>query len=736
VSILSTAATVEHGGSGPFTGLDVADVAGLRLTPGSPRPVFDHDIWNLSGLTDAPVIMGAHRKILDFTQIANPRWRLVARQYLIARMAPGHPAVATLPHAIRSPLNPNSLWTALKHLTGWFNHLTDAGVASLTEVTQAHCDSYLQATAHAADESGRRLSPATLTMSVRAPQMLILYAEILDDRYRPGFSPWAGRSPDVVAGYQRTYGNRVPPVPDTLLRPLLANTLYLVTTIAPLLAAEAGAARTADQREAASRQHLPAQQLNRLREEIRFRTATGIPAPRLSASNLTRRLARGWDQHDPLLRLAWHPVVVQAIGAMGHRRDLERLRPELEAWVAHCGIEQPWARNATTVPHQDSSEPVAWTLPMSRQHLDTTIYALTSACYYLTATLSGMRASELLELTAGCRRRDELPGGSSRFRLVTRRTKGEPFGGVEDAWVVIAEVDRAIGIAEQLTGAAPGQRLFATGSNNSRSRFLALREWINSDAGRRLGLDPIPAGAINPRALRRTLALTIAQRPHGLMAAKVHLKHVSVATTEGYAARPGGHQAAFIAEISAEEEAEHLRLTAAAYRDYQRGVLPTGNGARDLVAAFRSVDQLLSHHDPGPVTVIDDRRVERLLKATAAALHVGVGNYCWFTDPSKALCLKLAGTPEADQPLIGMCDSARCPQATHHPEHRPVWAEHAQNINSVFLGNPRLSKPEQARARAAFDRAQRVLAEIDAADADPDEEAAHADTGQDVDHGL
>jgi len=83
-----------------------------------------------------------------------------------------------------------------------------------------------------------------------------------------------------------------------------------------------------------------------------------------------------------------------------------------------------------------------------------------------------------------------------------------------------------------------------------------------------------------------------------------------------------------------------------------------------------------------------------------------------------------------------MCDSARCPQATHHPEHRPVWAEHAQNINSVFLGNPRLSKPEQARARAAFDRAQRVLAEIDAADADPDEEAAHADTGQDVDHGL
>ena len=28
----------------------------------------------------------------------------------------------------------------------------------------------------------------------------------------------------------------------------------------------------------------------------------------------------------------------------------------------------------------------------------------------------------------------------------------------------------------------------------------------------------------------------------------------------------------------------------------------------------------------------------------APALHLGPANYCWFTDPSRALCLKLAGT--------------------------------------------------------------------------------------------
>lgn len=276
-------------------------------------------------------------------------------------------------------------------------------------------------------------------------------------------------------------------------------------------------------------------------------------------------------------------------------------------------------------------------------------------------------------------------------------------------------MQRAIAIAEALTGAAPGERLFAKASNNSGRRYTALSSWVNDEYGQRLGLEPLPDGPVNPRALRRTLAMAIAQRPHGLMAVKLHLKHLSVATAEGYAARPGGHQAAFAAEVAAEEEAEHLRLTVAAYEDYQRGILPSGQGARDLVAAFKSVDQALERHDAGPVTVIDDRRVERVLKAKAKTLHLGVGNYCWFSDPSKALCLKLAGTPDADEPLIGMCDSARCPQATHHSQHRQIWADHADNTQAVFLGNPRLSKPERARAQNAFERATRIVAEIDAA---------------------
>lgn len=81
--------------------------------------------------------------------------------------------------------------------------------------------------------------------------------------------------------------------------------------------------------------------------------------------------------------------------------------------------------------------------------------------------------------------------------------------------------------------------------------------------------------------LRRTLAIELAYRPGGLLAAKVHLKHVSVATTEGYAARPGGSQARFLAEIGKEEQHRNLAIVQAEYENYQNGIMPSGPGARD-----------------------------------------------------------------------------------------------------------------------------------------------------------
>ena len=702
-------------GATVFAGMQVAATAGWRLVPGSARSRFDQDVWDLTGLADAPVVMGNHRKILDFTVIANPLWRTVAREYLFARIAPHLPVVATLPQAVRSPMNPNTLWAELKALSGWMNHLTAAGRRSLREVSQADCDAYLSSASRSILDPGRRLSPATTVSAVRVCQHLARYGDVLSDAYPPGFLPWAGRSPDTVTGYIRTSHNRVPPVPDDLLQPLLAGCLYLVNMIGPLIAAEVEQARANDRREAESRRGLTSAEVPVLRAAIGQWHAEGRPPPRAGTPAIAHRLALGWSADDPLLQLAFHPLVVEACAAMGHRRHLETLRPELESWVRDCPVQYPYARHAASVPRADDATPTPWTLPVSRHQLDTAAYAVGSAAYFLTSALTGMRASELAELTAGCRARDTTPGGAVRHRLVSRRIKGLPYGGTDDQWVVIADVHDAIAVAEAVTGLPDGRPLFAKQSNNSNSRITGLRAWIDSPAGQRLGLQPIPAGPINPRSLRRTLAMTIAQRPHGLMAARIHLKHISVATTEGYTATPGGHQAAFLADVSAEEQAEHLRLTTAAYDDYQRGILPAGQGARDLIAVFKAVDHALDQHDSASVTVIDDRRAERILKTKAATLHVGPGNYCWFSDPTKALCLRLAQTPEATEPLLGMCDSARCSQATHHTTHRDVWADHAHTTRTVFLGNPRISPLERARAAAAVQRADRVIAEIDRA---------------------
>jgi len=85
----------------------------------------------------------------------------------------------------------------------------------------------------------------------------------------------------------------------------------------------------------------------------------------------------------------------------------------------------------------------------------------------------------------------------------------------------------------------------------------------------------------------------------------------------------------------------------------------------------------------------------------------------------------MAGNPAASKPLAGMCDSARCPQATHHPCHRPVWADTVTSTTAFIGSLGRTRTAERARLQAELDRAQRVLDCIDAATAKEDANADH-----------
>jgi len=236
---------------------------------------------------------------------------------------------------------------------------------------------------------------------------------------------------------------------------------------------------------------------------------------------------------------------------------------------------------------------------------------------------------------------------------------------------------------------------------------------VNGPSGQRLGLTPIPDYPVNLRALRRTLAIELAYRPGGVLAAKFQLKHIATATTEGYASRPGGAQAELLAEVNQHESERNLALLWEEFRNYRQGIMPAGPGARELTDLFAHIDAKLDPAEAAaPKIQRSDREILSLLTKRARVLHLGTSNYCWFTDPSRALCLKLAGDPAAGRPLIGMCDSARCPQATHHPCHRPVWAEHAEQTGKLLADLGPTRKTERKRLEAEYDRAVRVLARI------------------------
>ena len=698
----------------PFAGQDVSRAAGWEVTPGAHRPNFDEDLWDLAGLAHLPRGTRASTKRLDFTRVIDPGFRLTAKEYLFALMVPEHEGVIALPDAFRDPRKPTTCHNTLGHLANWLNWLTGQGLGSLSEVLQEHCDSYR--TGRSLRSGGGTLSSGAMVGVLQPVKYLSLYSDLFSaDAYLPGFVPWKGNSPSVVAGWQPDRANATPGVPDAVFQPTVAAALYLVETIGPLLAAEFETMlRVHEEGQSGSLlEYLPPPTYEVLREALEWHVREQVPLPRIDTPRIKVRLTTGWDPADPLLEVNTFRVVNRATGRSGMKRTLvEQSRPLWERALARVGLEEEFGRDAVLVPRADDNETmVPWTLPTAAHSLRGLHFVVLGACRVVTAALSGMRASELDEISADSPMPPvTVPGGTQRFRLASKLIKGQALGGVREEWVVLEPAYRSVQLAARLNRASGQERAFALATMD----YIhgRLREWVNGPDGQRLGLAPIPAGPLNGRMLRRTVALALAHRPGGLLAAKIQLKHLSVVTTEGYAHRPGGSQSSLLADVERAEKDRNLELTTTAWHDYQAGRLPAGPGARDLIAAFEHIDAELADHAPGTASVLDsDRRLENMLRKQAKHLHLGTANYCWFRDPAKALCLRLAGTPQADKPLAGMCDSARCSQATHHPCHLPVWEGQVAD-NQVFLGNPRFPKAEKARLLPEIERALRVVQEI------------------------
>jgi len=716
-------------GRSPFAGADVCQHAGLTLPPGTRRPRFDDDLWDFTDVTGLPASMPLTVRRFAFEPISDPRWRLVAKELVFAMLAPRHEAVALLPRANRAPVHLRTANGRLGETARFLNWLAGQGVASLGKVGDHHCEAYLLHRRQVLDEQGAVVgerSPGTRRRAAQVIIDLLNYGELFTaDRPDPGLRPWGGATATAVAEMPSGRGmNKTPPLGDDILRPMLAAALYLASAIGPHAVALNQEIKNADQQRGRSASgeftrmsRAPAAEIARLLERYRH---DGEPLPMLPGYLVSERLAAGWEQDDPLLTVGLNTLARQAGISQFILRWLTELREPIEAAVSAVGVQEIFARNGTLIDRADGQGQVPWTQPLHRLEAVAVVGVVRTAAAAAVAAVSGMRACELMELQVGCRLPPEeaLPG-TARYRLAGKLIKGQALGGTRDEWVVIEPAYQAAGLAEQLHDApADGDLLFGRIAFNVRYKWF--RNWVNGPSGQRLGLEPIPDYPVSLRALRRTLAIELAYRPGGVLAAKFQLKHIAAATTEGYASQPGGAQAELLAEVNQHESERNLALLWDEFRNYQNGIMPAGPGARELTDFFAHIDAKLDPAQaPAAKVQRSDREIRSLLTKRASVLHLGTANYCWFTDPSRALCLKLAGDQAGDKPLIGMCDSARCPQATHHPCHRPVWEQHAENTKT-FLGQlGRAQKTERARLHTEYDRAVRVLERIDEAAGEP-----------------
>jgi len=708
----------------PFTGADICHEAGLALPDSTSRPVFDDDLWDFTDVVGLPVQMALYRRRFDFTTIDDPRWRLVVKELILALLAPNHDAVVRLPRAYRTPLHLTSCYNRLYEAGRFFGWLAQRGITTLAALDTHLCEEYLAFRRYVIDSHGAVVGEQSPGVRRAAAQIIVDLVDYRDlftaDRVPADLRPWGGATASAVAempcGRQ---GNKTPAVPGDVLQPMLAAALHLVQILGPYVVVLNEQIHRIDRAwatKAPGLRHGSPAMVDDINKLLADHQATGTPLPMLEEHDVNRRLTAGWDTNDPLLPVSTGTLARQAGYVQLWAKWMPALRKPLTDTLNAVGIEKIFGRNAAEAPTTDDAILLPWTLPLHRSEAVALIGIARTAAIVALAAASGMRASELMELRVGCRRPVEEPiPGLKRYRIASKIIKGQGLGGTDDEWVVIEPIHRAIELLEQLHD-DPRDGVLLLSRFNFRVRYLWFRAWVNSPAGARLGLAPIPDEPVTLRMLRRTVALEMAYRPGGVLAAKVHLKHIAAATTEGYAARPGGAQAELLAEVNKHEADHKLQLVLAEFRNYQQGILPAGPAARSLTDFFATVDaDLNTESTAAPKIQRNDRDILNLLSKRAKALHLGPANYCWFTDPSRALCLKLAGTPTADRPMIGMCDSARCPQATHHQHHRPVWAEHAERTKTFLgqLGKTRTT--ERARLQADYDRALRVITNIESA---------------------
>ncbi|MEV0027311.1 hypothetical protein AB0H45_35025 [Streptomyces atroolivaceus] len=237
--------------SAVFAGADVCHEAGLALPDGANRPRFEDDIWDFTHVIGLPAQMARCTRRFDFATITDARWRLVAKELVLAMLTPRHASVIPLPRAYRTALHLNTCAGRLGELTRFFAWPEGQGALGLEQLDTRLCEAYLAHRRYVLDEHrtvvgeqshGTRRSAAQIVLD------LVNYREMFTaDRVSVDLRPWGGAAASAVAEMPcgRTQ-NKTPPVEDAVLQSMLAAALYLVSTLGPHAVELAEEVREAD----------------------------------------------------------------------------------------------------------------------------------------------------------------------------------------------------------------------------------------------------------------------------------------------------------------------------------------------------------------------------------------------------------------------------------------------------------------------------------------------------------
>src|SRR5712691_6468658 len=165
----------------PFAGADVCRLAGLRLLPGRRGPAFGDDVWDFTAVAGLPAQMQLSYRRWDFTAITTPAWRLVAKEQLMALLAPRHEAVAVLARASRTPLHLRTCQLRFAELVRLLNWLHAQQVMALDQLTTEHCQAYLTYRREIRGTGGRLAgdrSASTVLRAATAVTGLVSYRDL------------------------------------------------------------------------------------------------------------------------------------------------------------------------------------------------------------------------------------------------------------------------------------------------------------------------------------------------------------------------------------------------------------------------------------------------------------------------------------------------------------------------------------------------------------------------------